>query len=187
MGIHIERVSGPEGLYILTPDRFQDDRGYFSETYKASLFEDLGLTVGFIQDNHSYSRHKGTVRGLHFQSPPYAQAKLVSTSVGAVLDIVVDIRRDSPTYGQHVSVELSAENGRQFFIPAGFAHGFCTLTDHAEIRYKVSAPYAKDHDGGIFWDDPDIGIVWPVESSTAILSEKDRNLPRLRECLSPFS
>jgi dTDP-4-dehydrorhamnose 3,5-epimerase len=166
---------------IVTPKRFSDHRGFFSEIYNRQRFLDAGIAEEFVQDNHSLSVALGTIRGLHFQSPPFAQAKLVSVARGGILDVAVDIRRSSPTYGQHVAVELSSENGRQLLVPVGFAHGFCTLEPDTEIRYKVTAYYSAAHDHGIAFDDPELGIEWPVPQDQAILSEKDQKQPRLSE------
>lgn len=164
---------------IITPKRIGDHRGFFAETYNRQRFADAGIRIEFVQDNHSLSASAGTVRGLHFQSEPFAQAKLVRVVRGRILDVVVDIRRSSPTYGKHVAVELSAENGRQLFIPTGFAHGFCTLEPNSEIEYKVSAYYSAAHDHGVLWNDPALGIAWPIDTGKAILSDKDRSHPGL--------
>lgn len=180
MAIQVEPLALPECL-LITPDRFGDERGYFSETYNSAAFKGHGIEAEFIQDNQSLSAAQGTLRGLHFQSPPFAQAKLLRVLRGAVLDVAVDIRVGSPTFGRHVAVELSAENGLQIFIPVGFAHGFCTLEPGTEVFYKVTAPYAPDHDHGVLWSDPDLGIDWPVTSEAAVLSEKDKVHPRLSD------
>jgi dTDP-4-dehydrorhamnose 3,5-epimerase len=172
-------------VQVLTPRRFADDRGFFSEVYNRARFAAAGIDLVFVQDNHSLSRPAGTIRGLHFQSPPFAQDKLIRVVRGRILDVAVDIRRSSPTYGHHVAVELSAENWRQLFVPAGFAHGFCTLDADTEVIYKVSAPYAPDHDCGLAWDDPALAIAWPVAGDAAILSDKDRRHPTLAE-LPPY-
>lgn len=169
------------GVEVLTPRRFGDERGWFSEVWNKARMEAAGLVFDWVQDNHSWSAQGGTLRGLHFQTPPFAQAKLVRVARGRVLDVAVDLRASSPTYGRHVAVELSAENGRQLLVPAGFAHGFCTLTPDCEVLYKVSAPYAAEHDKGLAWDDPALAIAWPVTSETAILSDKDRRHPRLAD------
>ncbi len=165
------------GVLILTPKRHGDDRGFFSETFNHKAFAEIGLTQPFVQDNQSLSVAAGTVRGLHFQTPPAAQGKLVRALKGAILDVAVDIRRSSPTYGLHVSAELSAENGRQIWIPPGFAHAFCTLTANTEVFYKVTGYYAPQHDRGIRWNDPDLAIVWPDCMSPDTLSAKDAVLP----------
>ncbi|WP_181707955.1 dTDP-4-dehydrorhamnose 3,5-epimerase [Chthonobacter rhizosphaerae] len=168
-------------VLILTPRRFGDDRGWFSEVYRDDVFREAAGDVTFVQDNQSLSRAAGTVRGLHFQRHPKAQGKLVRCVRGALLDVAVDIRVGSPTFGRHVAVELSADNGRQLWLPVGFAHGFCSLQPDTEILYKVTDTYSAADDGGILWDDPDLGIAWPVAPDAAVLSEKDRRLPRLSE------
>jgi len=171
------------GVTILTPNRFGDNRGFFSESWNASRMADAGLHYDFVQDNHSMSATVGTIRGLHFQSPPHAQAKLVRCGRGALLDVAVDIRTGSPTYGKWVGVELSFENGRQLLIPAGFAHGFLTTQPDTEIIYKCTDYYAPDCDGGIHWDS--CGIEWGFEG-TPVLSEKDAAAPALAGFTSPF-
>lgn len=171
---------------IVTPQRFGDHRGFFSETYNRQRFAEAGICEEFVQDNHSLSAAVGTVRGLHFQSRPYAQTKLIRVARGRILDVAVDLRRSSPTYGKHVAVELSAENGRQLLVPVGFAHGFCTLEPDTEILYKVSAYYSAAHDHGLAFDDPELAIEWPVPPGQAILSDKDRKQPRLAELPSFF-
>jgi dTDP-4-dehydrorhamnose 3,5-epimerase len=171
---------------ILTPKRFGDHRGFFSETYNRQRFAEAGIDVEFVQDNHSMSAAAGTVRGLHFQGRPFAQAKLVRVARGRILDVAVDIRRSSETYGRHVAIELSAENGRQLFVPVGFAHGFCTLEPDTEIEYKVSAYYSAAHDHGLAYDDPSLGVAWPVPFDRAVLSDKDRKQPRLAELPAYF-
>lgn len=176
-----------EGVLIFKPKRFGDERGFFSETYNKRSFEALGLALDFVQDNHSLSRGVGTLRGLHFQSPPFAQDKLVRATRGRILDVAVDIRRSSPTFGRHVAVELSQENGFQLLVPVGFAHGFCTLEPDTEVQYKVTNYYSPQHDHGIAFDDPDLGIVWPVDRSRAILSAKDSALVRLSESTAGFA
>jgi dTDP-4-dehydrorhamnose 3,5-epimerase len=175
-----------DGVLLIEPKRFHDMRGFFCETYNAAELAKFGLDLNFVQDNISLSTAAGTVRGLHFQAPPFAQHKLVRVVRGAILDVAVDIRVGSPTFGKHVSLELSAENGLQLFIPAGFAHGFATLRPLTEIAYKVSEPYSHAHDQGIFWDDPALRIPWTVSAERAVLSPKDEELPLLREIESPF-
>lgn len=175
-----------EGILLIEPKRHHDMRGFFCETYNAAELQDHGIEVQFVQDNLSLSTGAETVRGLHFQSPPFAQSKLVRVVRGAIFDVAVDIRKGSPTFGKHIAVELSAENALQLFIPEGFAHGFATLRPLTEIAYKVSAPYSHDHDHGIFWDDPSLRIRWPISTDKAILSPKDASLPVLREITSPF-
>jgi dTDP-4-dehydrorhamnose 3,5-epimerase len=166
---------------ILTPKRFGDERGFFSEVYNEQRFAEAGIAVRFVQDNHSLSAAAGTVRGLHFQSPPYAQDKLVRVVRGRILDIAVDLRRSSPTYGHHVAVELSAESWQQIFVPVGFAHGFCTLEAETEVIYKTSSYYSAAHDLGVDWQDPTLAIDWPVSPDRATLSDKDRRLPGLAD------
>lgn len=181
----IEETALP-GVLILTPARFADDRGFFSESWNRQRMAEAGIDIDFVQDNHSLSRRKGTVRGLHFQIPPHAQAKLVRCARGALLDVVVDIRRGSPCYGKWVAVELSAENGRQALVPEGCAHGFVTLCDETEIVYKCSDYYAPDCDRALQFDDPEIGIDWGITRERALLSEKDAAAPALRDLDSPF-
>ena len=169
-----------EGVYIVEPRVFEDERGYFFESYSKAKFEAVGLHYNFIQDNQSKSSY-GTVRGLHFQKGEHAQAKLVRVLEGAVLDVAVDLRKGSPTYGKHVAVELSAENKRQLMIPRGFAHGFSVLSETAVFAYKCDNLYCKDSEGGIRYDDPQLAIDWKVEKGKELLSEKDRNLPLFAE------
>lgn len=178
-------LSNPDVL-LITPVRHVDQRGYFSEVYNRDLFRDLGIAAEFIQDNQSLSREVGVVRGLHFQAPPFAQAKLVRVLKGAILDVVVDIRRGSPRYGESVAARLDATEGAQLYVPAGFAHGFCTLEPETEILYKVSAPYAPEHDRGLLWNDPDLAIDWPVSPEAAVLSARDRRHPRLKDLPAYF-
>lgn len=163
----------------IAPRRFQDSRGWFSETWNKSRFEAFAGPVKFCQDNHSLSMGIGTLRGLHVQRRPFVQAKLVRCVRGRIFDVAVDIRRNSPTYRQWVGIELSADLGNQLFIPAGYAHGFLTLEDNCEVVYKVDADYAPDADGGILWNDPELGIVWPKVSGELLLSDKDAGLPSL--------
>jgi dTDP-4-dehydrorhamnose 3,5-epimerase len=169
----------------IRPVRFTDPRGFFSEIFRESVLRENGIDLPVVQENHSLSVDKGVVRGLHFQSPPMAQAKLVRVAVGSILDVAVDIRRGSPTYGRHVAVVLSAEAGNQLFVPEGFAHGFCTLEPNTEVVYKVNRYYSREHDKGLAWDDPALGIDWPVSGAAALLSDKDRRQPVLAE-LPPF-
>ncbi|WP_425532114.1 dTDP-4-dehydrorhamnose 3,5-epimerase [Ancylobacter crimeensis] len=173
-------------IYLFSPARFQDDRGWFSETYNARKAASHGLDMVFVQDNQSFSRDAGTIRGLHFQAAPVAQGKLVRVLTGRILDVAVDIRRGSPTYGQYVSAELSAENGAQLYIPPGFAHAFATLEPNTQVFYKVTAFYDKASEGGVRWDDPDIGIDWGLGDLTPTLSAKDALLPTLSSFTSPF-
>ena len=168
-------------VILIKPARIGDARGWFSETYNARLYAKAGIPDDFVQDNESRSETMGTLRGLHFQLPPHAQAKLVRCTHGRILDVVVDIRQGSPTFGRHTSVELSAENGEQLYVPAGFAHGFCTLEPDCEISYKVTAYYAPEYDRGLAFDDPALGIEWPFPSGDMVLSDRDRRHPRLSE------
>ena len=165
------------GVVIVEPQVFGDHRGYFMETYSTKAFADIGITNEFVQDNQSFTAQKGTLRGIHFQNAPMAQAKLVRVTRGAVLDVAVDLRKGSPTYRQWVGVELSAENKRMLFIPRGFGHGFVTLTDDVEFCYKVDNLYSREHDRGIRFDDPEIGVEWGV--SAPVLSQKDETSPLL--------
>lgn len=168
-----------EGVVIIEPDVFGDNRGFFMESWSKRQMEEAGLFYDFVQDNHSSSTVKGTLRGIHFQKGPWAQAKLVRCMRGAVLDVAVDIRKESPTYKQWVGVELSEDNKKQLLIPRGYGHGFVTLTDHVEFMYKADNYYAPDSEGGILWNDPDIGVDWGVDQP--ILSEKDKKNPLLRD------
>ncbi|AOG07914.1 dTDP-4-dehydrorhamnose 3,5-epimerase [Bosea sp. RAC05] len=176
----VEPTALPD-VKIIQPKRFGDHRGFFSETYSRSAFAEAGITLDFVQDNHSLSAAVGTLRGLHFQAPPFAQDKLVRVPRGRILDVAVDIRASSPDFGKFVAVELSAENWWQLLVPAGFAHGFVTLEPDTEVLYKVSAPYAPEHDRGVAFDDPAIGIDWGFAPETLILSDKDRRHPRLAD------
>lgn len=176
--------TGIEGLVVIEPDCHGDHRGWFMETYSKPKFEALGITCEFVQDNQSYSAQKGTLRGLHFQKKPMAQSKLLRCTRGKILDVAVDIRKDSPTYKKWYAVELSAENKKQFFMPRGMAHGFVTLTDDVEVQYKVDAVYAPDCDRSIRFDDPEIGVDWGV--TEPILSEKDLKAPLLAESDADF-
>lgn len=171
---------------IVTPKKFGDHRGFFSETWSRKAFVEAGLDLDFVQDNQSLSAPVGTLRGLHFQSPPFAQDKLVRVTRGRILDVAVDIRASSPTFGRHVAIELSAENWRQLLVPVGFAHGFVTLEPDTEVLYKVTAPYAPENDHGLAFDDPALGIDWRLPLSDLTLSDKDRKHPRLAEMLRYF-
>lgn len=174
-----------KGLVIVEPAVFEDSRGYFFEAYNQALFEKNGITTQFVQDNQSKSSY-GVIRGLHYQLNPSAQAKLVRVLEGRILDVAVDIRKDSPTYGQHFDIELSAENKKQLYIPEGFAHGFSVLSETAIVMYKCNAFYNKASEGGIRFDDPSLGINWQVEAGDAIVSEKDLVLPTFNEALNNF-
>jgi dTDP-4-dehydrorhamnose 3,5-epimerase len=178
--MQVERLSIPD-VVAVTPARHGDARGFFSETFVRARFEAAGLPADFVQDNHSWSAEKGVVRGLHFQIEPASQGKLVRCTRGAVYDVAVDLRAGSPSYGRHVARVLSAENWTQLWVPAGFAHGFCTLEENCEVLYKVTAPYEPACDRGLAWDDPALAIPWPVEAERAILSDKDRRQPRLAD------
>ena len=167
--------------------RFGDERGWFSESYNAAGFAEAGISDQFVQDNHSFSASKGTLRGLHFQTAPHAQAKLVRCTAGAIWDVAVDVRSGSPTRGRWVGARLSAEGGEQLYIPVGFAHGFVTLTDDVQVQYKASDFYSPEHDGGLRWNDPSLGIDWPVAPHEALLADQDRAQPSLYDigiCLS---
>lgn len=183
MSLKIERLAIPDVL-LIEPARFGDARGFFSEVWSHRAFAAQGLDVTFVQDNHSLSHEAGVLRGLHFQRPPAAQGKLVRVVRGSILDVAVDIREGSPTYSRHVAVELSAANWRQLWVPRGFAHGFCTLEPDTEVLYKVDAYYDRGADAGIAWDDPALGIAWPV--GAPVLSDKDRAAPRLAAIPAPF-
>lgn len=177
---------------VLIPNRIGDERGFFAETYSRRLLISMGVDSDFVQDNHSLSRSAGVLRGLHYQLSPMAQGKLIRVIRGSILDVVVDIRRGSPTFGKHVAVEMSAENFKLIYVPAGFAHGFLTLRPDTEVLYKVSAYYSPAHDRGILWNDPDLGIDWGVGRERGVtgeglvLSEKDRRHPRLCEATELF-
>jgi dTDP-4-dehydrorhamnose 3,5-epimerase len=166
---------------LITPTIFRDERGFFSETFNARDLAAAGITETFVQDNHSLSVQQGVVRGLHFQLPPHDQGKLVRVARGSILDVAVDIRHGSPTFGRHVACILSAGNWSQLWVPSGFAHGYCTLEPNTEVIYKVTSYYAPSHDRGLIWDDPGLAIAWPVEPGEAILSPKDRTHPSLAE------
>ena len=171
---------------LVVPRRFSDPRGYLVETWNRRAYAEAGIDVDFVQDNASLSSLAGTLRGLHYQSPPMPQAKLVRVVRGSVFDVAVDLRRASPTFGRHVSAILTAGGGEQLFVPEGFAHGFCTLEPNTEIAYKVSGFYSREHDTGIVWNDPDIAFEWPLQGREPILSEKDLGLPLLAQSGSPF-
>lgn len=174
-----------EGVVILEPDLYGDERGYFFESYSQRQFDRLVRPVRFVQDNESLSR-RGVLRGLHFQKGPHAQSKLVRAVEGRVLDVAVDIRRGSPTFGRYVAVELTGENHRQFFIPRGFAHGFSVLSERALFQYKCDNAYAPESEGAIAWDDPDIGIDWELAPQEILLSAKDARNPRLKDAEALF-
>ena len=181
-----QRLAIPE-VFIFTPRRFEDDRGWFAETFNQSLMGAETGPLNWVQDNHSLSRSRLTLRGLHYQEPPFAQDKLVRCLRGRIRDVAVDIRRGSPTFGQHVSAELTAEKGEQLFVPKGFAHGFLTLEPDPEVAYKVTAFYSSAHDRGLRWNDPALGIDWRTAGGGVSLSAKDRDLPPLAELPAVFT
>jgi len=172
------------GLILIQPAVFGDHRGFFLESYTKSKFDAAGITTTFIQDNHSCSKETGVLRGLHFQKPPFTQAKLVRATKGSIYDVAVDLRTSSPTFGKWLGFTLSADNFEMLFVPAGFAHGFCTLEPDTHVQYKVDALYAPEHDSGIIWNDPDLAITWPAQNP--ILSAKDAKLPKFKDNPSPF-
>ena len=176
-------IAGP---LLLTPKRHGDARGFFSEVFRQDVFEAAAGPVAFVQDNHSRSQKKGVVRGLHYQTPPAAQGKLVRVTRGAVWDVLVDARRASPTYGRHIGVELSEGNWRQLWAPPGFLHGFCTLSEDVEFLYKVTAYYSAEHDGAVAFDDPALGIDWPLGGAEPLVSDKDRRAPRFADMAAVF-
>lgn len=176
--MRVARQSIPD-ILVVTGERYRDPRGWFRETYNGRSFADAGIGVAFVQDNESCSVQSGTVRGLHYQLPPFGQAKLVRVLHGSILDVAVDLRVGSRTFGRHVAVQLDASRDQALFVPVGFAHGFCTLTEHTIVSYKVSTLYAQQYERGIRWDDPALGIRWPVTSEAAVLSQKDAALPLL--------
>jgi dTDP-4-dehydrorhamnose 3,5-epimerase len=175
-----------QGVLEIRPERFSDERGFFSETWHEEKWRKAGISLKFVQDNHSLSRPVGTLRGLHFQRPPVGQDKLVRVSRGSAFDVAVDIRRTSPTYGRWVGVTLSSETGNQLLIPRGFAHGFVTLEPDTEVQYKVTAPYSPQHELCVRFDDPAIGVDWPIAADRLTLSEKDRSAPLLADIDTGF-
>ena len=182
----VEELEIP-GVLLITPQRHQDDRGLFAETFRTDVMKRHGIEPPFVQDNHVYSKHKGTLRGLHFQISPHPQGKLVRCSRGAILDVAVDLRKGSRTYSRHVAVDLTAANWHQLWIPSGFGHGYLTLGEDCEVIYKVTDYYAPDCDRGIAWDDADLGIDWRLPKSEINLSPKDRKLPRLADLQEPLN
>ena len=170
-----------DAIRILKPKKFEDNRGFFYESYNEGTLKKLGIETDFVQDNHSYSKNAGTIRGLHYQIEPQAQVKLVLVIRGSMLDVAVDLRHKSATFGQYVSVVLSAENMQQLLIPTGFAHGFCTLESDTEVLYKTSAFYSPEHERGILWNDPDLNIDWSVPKRDITLSERDTKFPTLAD------
>jgi len=180
-------IKWPEIPFVLMLARHTDARGWFRETFHESRSREIGIDCRFVQENQSFSKRARTLRGMHFQLPLHGQAKLVSVSRGKILDVAVDIRQGSPTFGKYVSVELSAESDKQIYIPIGFAHGFLTLEDDVLVTYKVSNYYDPESEGGIRWNDPDVAFPWPSKDEDIVLSEKDRSLPSLKEFQSPFN
>lgn len=166
---------------IISPKRFVDERGFFAEVHSRRGFREIGIDLEFVQDNHAYSAAAGTLRGLHFQSPPFAQDKLLRVTRGSILDVAVDLRQSSSTFGRYVAIELSRDNWRQLLVPVGFAHGYVTLEPDTEVIYKVTNYYAPEHDHGLAWDDPALAIDWRIDAGRAILSDKDRKHPRLAD------
>ncbi|WP_112182162.1 MULTISPECIES: dTDP-4-dehydrorhamnose 3,5-epimerase [Paraliobacillus] len=174
------------GVKVIEPSVFGDHRGWFMETYSETKFKEAGIDIDFVQDNQSFSATKGTLRGLHYQLDPKAQTKLVRCTQGSIFDVAVDIRKESPSYGEWFGIELSAENKKQLLVPKGFAHAFMTLTENSEVQYKVDEGYAPECDRGIRWDDPTINVTWPIEI-TPVLSEKDEKAPLLEDAENNFS
>ncbi len=172
---------------MIIPIKHGDDRGFFSEIYNRRAFAEAGIDLDFVQDNHSFSAQKGTIRGLHFQTPPYALDKLVRVVRGRIFDVAVDLRKDSPSFGQHVTAIISAEEWNQILVPIGFAHGFCALEPNTEVIYKVTNYYAPAHDKGLVWNDPELNIEWPISVDEAILTDRDKMLPRFSELTDFFS
>lgn len=182
----VESLAIPE-VKLVTPRKFGDARGFFSETWQQERFAAAEIPGPFVQDNHVLSTQRGVVRGLHLQVPPHAQGKLMRVLRGAIWDVAVDVRHGSPTYGKWVAAELSAENWHQLWVPVGFLHGYCTLTEITEVFYKVSGPYDRAAERGVIWNDPDLALPWPVASGDALQSDKDTTLPRLKDCPVWFS
>lgn len=185
MSIEVISLEIPE-VKLITPKKHGDARGFFSETYNKTTFAAHGINLDFVQDNQSFSAQPGTLRGLHYQSPPFAQDKLVRVVRGRILDVAVDLRRNSPTFGKWVAAEISAEKWNQILVPIGFAHGICTLEPDTELLYKVTNFYSAQHDFGIRWNDPDLGIDWPFNEKDMVLSDKDTKQPFLKDITSPF-
>jgi dTDP-4-dehydrorhamnose 3,5-epimerase len=179
--LKVEPLTLPDVL-LLTPRRFNDPRGFFSETWNQARFAEAGIPGPFVQDNHAVSTARGVLRGLHCQIGENAQGKLIRVVKGAIWDVAVDARRGSPTYGQQAGAVLSAENWCQLWVPVGFLHGYCTLTEDTEVIYKVTAPWDREAERGVIWNDPDVGVMWPIAAEDVILSDKDKLLPRLKDC-----
>jgi dTDP-4-dehydrorhamnose 3,5-epimerase len=185
MALQIEPLAIPD-VKILKPKKLDDERGFFSETYNKRLLAEVGIELDFVQDNHSLSLNAGTIRGLHYQSVPYAQDKLVRVLRGRILDVVVDIRSSSPTFGKWVAAEISSKDWNQILVPIGFAHGICTLEPNTELVYKVTNYYSTENDHGIRWNDPDLKIDWPILGAEAILSDKDKKQPFFKDVIHRF-
>lgn len=185
MSLEVISLEIPD-VKLIIPKKHGDARGFFSETYNKTAFAAHGINLDFVQDNQSFSAQAGTLRGLHYQSPPFAQDKLVRVVRGRILDVAVDIRRGSPTFGKWVAAEISAEKWNQILVPVGFAHGICTLEPDTELLYKVTNFYSAQHDFGIRWNDPDLGIDWPFSESDMVLSDKDKKQPFLKDMTTPF-
>lgn len=185
MSVTVESLAIPE-VKIIRPKKHGDARGFFSETYSQKALAEAGVDLAFVQDNHAFSAAPGTVRGLHFQTAPFAQDKLVRVVRGSIFDVAVDLRRGSPTYGKHVSAVISAKDWNQILVPVGFAHGLVTLEPDTEVLYKVTNYYAPQHDLGLLWNDPALGIAWPISEADAILSAKDKVQPRLADLPAYF-
>jgi dTDP-4-dehydrorhamnose 3,5-epimerase len=185
MTVEVNSLAIP-AVKVIRPKKYSDARGFFSETFSQRDLQDAGIDIAFVQDNHTFSAEEGTVRGLHFQTPPFAQDKLVRVVRGAIFDVAVDMRVGSPTYGQHVSAIISAEEWNQILVPVGFAHGLVTLEPNTEIFYKVSNYYSPDHDKGILWNDPALEFEWPVDEAEAVLSDKDKRHPKLADLPDNF-
>ena len=179
--MRVEALAIPD-VKLVTPDKFGDARGFFSETWQQDRFAAAGIRGPFVQDNHALSTQRGVLRGLHLQVPPSAQGKLVRVVRGAIWDVAVDVRHGSASFGKWVAAELSAENWQQLWVPVGFLHGYCTLSEVTEVIYKVSGPYDRAAERGVIWNDPDLALPWPVPPGGALLSEKDTVLPRLADC-----
>ncbi len=181
------KTTSLEGILILSLEKHGDHRGFFSETYNAFELKKVGMNISFVQDNQSLSEKAGTLRGLHYQAPPFAQDKLIRVTRGSIMDIAVDIRKGSPTFGNYIAEIISAEKWNQILVPKGFAHGFVTLEDSTEVIYKVSDYYAPDFDFGIKWNDPDLAIDWGVDEASVVISKKDQNQPLFNEISTPFT
>jgi dTDP-4-dehydrorhamnose 3,5-epimerase len=185
MSLTVKELAIP-GIKVINTRKFEDSRGFFSETYSRKTFNDAGVNLEFVQDNHALSKTAGTLRGLHYQGHPFAQDKLVRVVSGRILDVVVDIRRSSPTFGRWLSVEISADEWNQILVPIGFAHGLCTLEPNTQVLYKVTNYYSAAHDFGIRWNDPDLNIRWPFSAEQVELSEKDKNQPLFKDVVHWF-